>query len=118
MAKPKTRGYRLIATRYPICQRPTESNCPLAVAAGHGRPCLACVADTVRNKLVVARLLALAVRNGASSPLTEKEFVVARGLLAEVVDAIDAAGMVLAGIEDSTEPKIERREERSPSYIG
>ena len=118
MARGRARGFRLVATRHPICQRPGECNCPVAAVGGHGHPCLDCVADIVRNKLVVARLLTLAVRNGASSPLTERELLVARGLLSEVVDAIDAAGTALAGMENLEEPKIERREERSPSYIG
>ena|SRR3989442_1044699 len=117
MARSKTRGYKLIASRQVACQRSAESICPQATSGGLGRACLTCVTDAVREKLIVARLLALVVRNGAASPLTEAERVVARGLLTEVVDAIDAAGEALGEVGALPKTKIERREERTPSYI-
>lgn len=58
-----------------------------------------------------------AVKHGTTSITSEAELDVARGILTEVADAINAAGMALDHVESQPEPKTVRREERSPSYI-
>ena len=116
MARKEKPSFKVIAGSGVTCQHPGEGVC--LAGSGAGGPCLGCVTDTVRNKLIVAHLITTALKNSTIGAMDEADVMISRGLLTEVASAIDAAGQALGMVEAVAEPKPARREEKSLSYIG